>query len=103
MRTYFAVILLLSIPSTAHLAQSRRVPPNQTAKVTDQAVAAAADRTAKDLFEEANDYAKAKYAEFEQKKLPYNEALRAQIQREQKQLAAKYSLLVSQRTNLSGD
>jgi thiol-disulfide isomerase/thioredoxin len=103
MRRYFAAILLVAILSTAALAQSRRVPPNQTAKVTDPAVAAAADKSAKDLFDEANGYAKVKYAEFEQKKLPYSETLRGQTQREQKQLAAKYALLVSQRTNLSGD
>jgi len=103
MKRFFPAILVLSILFIPALAQSRRVPPNQTAKITDPTVASAADRTAKDLFEEANGYAKAKFAEFEQKKVAYSAALRSQTQREQKQLAAKYAQVVSQRTNLSGD
>ena len=95
-------MLLLFLPVYA-VSQSRRVPPTQTAKTNDPVIATASDRSAKELFDEVNGYAKAKYSEFEQKKVAYSETLRAQTQREQKQLAAKYAALVSQRTDLSGD
>ena len=102
MKRLLPTILLLFLPVCA-ISQSRRVPPTQTAKTNDSVVATAADKSVKELFDEANGYAKAKYSEFEQKKVAYSETLRAQTQREQKQLAAKYAALVSQRTNLAGD
>lgn len=53
------------------------------------------------MFDEANGYSRAKFIEFEQKKVPVSEALRLQTEREKKQLAAKYASVISSRTTLS--
>jgi thiol-disulfide isomerase/thioredoxin len=55
------------------------------------------------LFDEANGYAKAKFAEFEEKKVRYSEALRLQTEREQKQLAAKHAAGAEARADLSAE
>ncbi len=55
------------------------------------------------MFDEANAYAKKKFAEYESKKTPYSENLRLQTVREQKQLAAKYATLASARENSAGE
>lgn len=99
MRTSIIAGLLL-IFSINCSSQSRRVIP--TALKADP-VSTLPDRSAKEMFEEANGYAKAKFAEFEQKKMPYSDSLKTQTQREQKQLAAKYAGIVSQRGNPSDE
>ena len=55
------------------------------------------------MFDEANAYNRTKFAEYEQKKIPFSENLRLQTEREQKQLAAKYAAFAATRTELSGD
>ena len=62
-----------------------------------------AEVSVKTLFDEANGYSKAKFAEFEIKKIKYNEALRLQTEREQKQLAAKHAAVTEARTDLKPD
>lgn len=57
----------------------------------------------KAMFDQANGYSKAKFAEFETKKIKYNEALRLQTEREQKQLAAKHAAAAQTRTDLKPD
>ena len=55
------------------------------------------------MFDEANAFARNKFAEFEQKKIAYSESLRKQTIRDQKQLAAKYAGLLSAKPNLAGE
>lgn len=97
----FVGIFILVIAATA-FAQSRRVSPANSQDRTATAETTV-ELTVKQMFDEANAYNKAKFAEFEKKKIAYSENLRLQTEREQKQLAAKYAATASARTGLSGD
>jgi thiol-disulfide isomerase/thioredoxin len=99
----FAAILVVIFSLNAYGQSRRVVPGGDPAKSSVAAGSTAVEQSVKQMFDEANAYAKNKFADFELKKVAYSEALRKQTQREQKQLAAKYASLVSQRTNLSGD
>jgi len=55
------------------------------------------------MFDEANAYAKTKFAEFEIKKIPFSDNLLKVTIREQKQLAAKYAAAAAMRPNLAGE
>jgi thiol-disulfide isomerase/thioredoxin len=90
-------ILLLAVCAAA---QSRRVGPGTPVAASSPT---AADKTVKEMFDEANAYNKTKFAEFEQKKLPVSDALIQQTQRERKQLAARYAATVGKRTDLSAE
>ena len=59
--------------------------------------------SAAQLFDEANAYFRTKVAEFQQKKVPYDEKLRLQTVQEQKQLAAKNAAILIERKNLAGE
>jgi thiol-disulfide isomerase/thioredoxin len=59
--------------------------------------------SAEQLFDEANSYFRTKVAEFQQKKIPYNEKLRLETVQEQKQLAAKNAAILLERNNLAGE
>jgi thiol-disulfide isomerase/thioredoxin len=61
------------------------------------------ERTVKEMFDEANAYRKLKFEEFEKKKVPVNERLRLQTEREQKQLAAKFAAIAATRVDLTSD
>ena len=91
---FFSVlfILLLAVPAAA---QSRRVA--QTISVS------AADRSVKEMFDEANQYRKLKFEEFEAKKVPVSDRLMRQTEREQKQLAAKLAASAATRDALSAE
>jgi thiol-disulfide isomerase/thioredoxin len=90
----FSVLLIL-ILGVSGAAQSRRAA--QTIPVS------AADRSVKEMFDEANQYRKLKFEEFEAKKIPVNERLRVQTEREQKQLAAKLAASAATRDPLSAE
>ncbi|MGH9818843.1 MAG: hypothetical protein ACRD43_01640, partial [Pyrinomonadaceae bacterium] len=96
------IATLLLIFSVGGFSQSRRVPPTTAIKTAGPA-STVTDRSAKDMFDEASGYAKAMFAEFERKKIPYSDSLKTQTEREQRQLAAKYAGTVSQRGDLSGE
>jgi thiol-disulfide isomerase/thioredoxin len=93
-------VILLAISAAA---QSRRVPEAASLKPGAPSTDAVPVQSIKQLFDEANNYSKVKFAEYDQKKLPYSESLRIQTQREQKQLAAKYAAAAADRTSFSGD
>lgn len=97
------VVLIVLFASVALFAQSGRVEPQDPTVPSASAVGPANDLPVKALFDEANRYRNAKFAEFEAKKVPVSESLIKQTQLEQKQLAAKYAALVATRTNLAGD
>lgn len=96
----FIIFTFLLFAATAAFPQSGRVnsqtPQEQTSEKT-------SDSSAEQLFDEASSYAKNKFTEFQQKKIPYNEKLRVQTVQEQKQLAAKNAAILLARPNLSGD
>ncbi|MCD9187154.1 MAG: redoxin family protein [Pyrinomonadaceae bacterium] len=101
MRKFLVPILLLLTFSV--FSQSGRVVPNTP---TDQAITdetKAKEATVKELFDEANTYAKTKFAEFEKKKLVFSDALYKQTISERKQLAAKYAAAVLSRKDLAGE
>lgn len=98
----FLILSAILILSFNIFAQSGRVVSNQQLPVSDE-IAAKKDLTAKELFVEANIFAKNKFAEFEKKKVPFNDKLYTQTLQEQKQLAVKYSNLVAARENLAGE
>lgn len=91
----FFSILFILVLAMSIAAQSRRVA--QTIPVS------AADRSVKEMFDEANAYRKLKYEEFDAKKTPVNERLRLQTEREQKQLAAKFAASAALRSSLTPD
>lgn len=101
MRSFAAIVILFV--SASLFAQSGRVGPQDPSVPNPAAVGPANDLPVKALFDEANGYRKAKFTEFEQKKVPFSDTLLKQTQIEQKQLAAKYASLVATRTNLAGD
>ena len=102
MRKLFLPLLFLSL-STNSFAQSRRVDPNAAPPPTNSAISAINDLTAEQMFNEANTYAKNKFAEYEQQKKPFSDSLYKQTLLEQKQLAAKYATAVSMRKNTAGE
>ncbi len=98
------VVLTLFALSTGVPGQARRISPARTAASQPSAVDAAQQAvTVKAMFEEAANYYRVKFAELEQKKVPYSERLRLQIEREQKQLAAKYAAFAASRKDLTAE
>ena len=91
----FLILLLLSVPV---MGQSGRVAapdaPNTTAGLP---------LTVKQMFDEANGYTKAKFNEYQAKKVYYSDALLEQTKREQRALAAKYASAAGERTDLAGE
>ena len=101
MRKFLLVIICITF-STSIFAQSGRVPQNNP-QPADPAVSKLNELTLKQMFEEANVFAKTKFAEFEKQKIPFSDSLFKRTVIEQKQLAAKYAASASTRTNLAGD
>lgn len=93
---FLSVIILFSGVS----AQSGRVGPKQSS-LTDPVIAETIDLTAEQMHTEASLYAMTKYAEYQQKRIPYNKVLHEQTQREQKQLAVKYAITIALRKEKS--
>jgi len=89
MRT--ATLLLMLALASLTFAQAGRVAPGTTPTASGVPTDGNTPKTVKQLFEEANGYRRTKYAEFQQKKIAYNESLRQRTETEQKQLAAKYA------------
>lgn len=98
MRKLFFLSLLLSLLINV-LSQSRRIDPN----APNPAANALNELTVKQMFDEANAYAKLKFAEFEEKKVPFSDKLYKQTLQERKQLAAKYAAAITARPNPAGE
>ena len=99
----YIILVVIFVLAVNVFGQSRRVAPTPVLKATDPIATPALDRSVKEMFDEANSYARVKATEYEQKKVPYSDNLMNQVRREQKQLAAKYAGLVAQRQNIAGE
>ena len=103
MRKFLISFLFVLAFSIDLFAQSGRViVPVASPSPTDAESGSAKDLSVEQLFNEANGYAKAKFAEYAQKKIPYTDNLYQVTLREQRQLAAKYAAAAGARENLSG-
>ncbi len=102
MQKLFLSLFFLSL-SINSFAQSRRVNPNAPQPAANSAIGAMNKLSAEEMFNEANVFAKNKFAEFELQKKPFSDELYKRTLLEQKQLAAKYAAVVSQRENLAGE
>jgi len=92
----FSLVLILLLSSAGGLfAQSGRNSKADTAP--------ADPRPIKELFDEANGYRRAKFEEFEKKKIPVNERLRKQTETEQRQLAARLAAIAGTRPELTAN
>jgi cytochrome c biogenesis protein CcmG/thiol:disulfide interchange protein DsbE len=90
----FVLIAVLIFAATAD-AQSGR-----SAAVAQSAHGA---KTAKQMFDEANEYNRVKFAEYQAKKVPYSEQLRQKTDKERKQLAAKYAAIATAKSSTEPD
>jgi thiol-disulfide isomerase/thioredoxin len=88
------IVLTISLGIFAQSGKVKENPP---------AVVAGEELTAEKMYSEANDFAKLKFDEFNEKKIRFSEALRQKTLREQKQLAAKYAAILAKNTNLKAD
>lgn len=102
MRHFTIFTIILTIFTIGIFAQSRRVAPNKT-QPSSQAVNEMKEMSVEQMFDDANAYAKDKFAEFQKEKVPFSESLYNRTILEQKQLAAKYATLTMSRENLSGE
>src|SRR5690606_27680762 len=92
------VFLLMLAAAAAGFAQSGRA--GESGASTDDPLFR---RPVKDLFDEANGYNKAKFAEYEKKGIPYSDNISDQTQIQQRKLAPKFAMAAGNRTGLSGD
>jgi thiol-disulfide isomerase/thioredoxin len=95
------IILCLASSLWAQSGRTRTVP--DTSNTASVVPAAAVERTAEQMYAEASDYAKKKFADFNEKKIAFNETLRLKTLTEQKQLAAKYAATLSMRAGLNSE
>ncbi len=94
-------IFLFLFAATGVLAQSGRVIPTPSPNPAENN--SFKDKTVQELFTEANGYAKKKFAEYEQKKVPFSDTIYYFTVREQQKLAAKYAAIANARQNLTGE
>ncbi|MBP7377499.1 MAG: hypothetical protein KA956_13575, partial [Pyrinomonadaceae bacterium] len=98
LRIYKFALFLILCTAVPLAAQSGRVLPASSPNGP-----TADGQTVKQLFEEANSYLRTKAAEFEAKKIRFSDAKLAQLQIEQKQLAARYAASTGTRKELTGE
>jgi thiol-disulfide isomerase/thioredoxin len=79
-------------------AQSGRLPAEKTAAASSNET-----RAASVLYEEAENYVRAKFEQFNREKVPYSRERAAQTYQEQKEMAARYSAILAARKGLAGE
>ena len=82
-----ALVLLLSVSAVAQSTGKKIVSPEK--------------RSAKSLFDEVNTYVGEKHAELNKLKVPFDQALEAKINQEQKDLAAKFAAVLASHKKLA--
>lgn len=90
------ISLLFVVGISAQSGRMIQMPPPTEVTVSEQTY-----MTAEQMFGEANLYAKNKFAEYEQKRIPYNDTLYRTTVMQQKMLAAKYASALAARQNLT--
>src|SRR5215813_9788813 len=91
--------------SIAQSAPSKDAPATQNGDAKDGKPSAAESieaRTAAQLFEEADNYARKKFEAFEKMKMPFDQRIEEKIKQEQRDLATRYAAALATR-KLSGD
>lgn len=94
------IIIILFCLSINVFAQAGRVKQDSAGQDVSEV---SSTLSAEKMFREVNEYARVKFAEFEQKKIPFSENLRVQTIREQKQIANKYAAQLSTINKLNGE
>jgi thiol-disulfide isomerase/thioredoxin len=100
MNYLLALFFILSFFAAANFAQSGRVTPKNT-PLPDSSINQVNNLAADKMLDEASAYAKNKFAEYDQKKMPYSDLLYRRTVLEQKQMAAKYAAALAGRPNLT--
>jgi thiol-disulfide isomerase/thioredoxin len=77
-------------------------PTKSSSSATPQTSDDLGQKTATQLFEDADTYAHRKFEAFEKLKMPYDDQLKQKIEKEQRELAAKYAVALAAR-KLSGN
>lgn len=88
-----AALMLASLPAIAQEERKATVPQ----------MAIKDERAASVLYEEAQGYTRAKAAEFDRQRVPFDQQLAERIRREQQELATRHTEQLSLRSNLSGE
>lgn len=101
MRKFFIIIAIFGSSLVVN-AQSKRILPNPVTAKTETSIITN-EPTSESLYDEVNSYVKKKFEELNTKKIPFNEKLREQILKEQKQLAARYASQLNARNNLKNN
>lgn len=94
--TFASLLCALALLPLSAFAQSGRTASTPSDKSKDE-------RSASALYEEASGYTAKKFREFADKKIPFNSKLADQTYKEQKELAARYATMLSERQNLASD
>jgi thiol-disulfide isomerase/thioredoxin len=91
-----AVALTICVAFAGAKAQTNAAKDSASAKSAEPA-ASSEGKSATELFEEADSYARKKFEAFEKMKVPYDERLKQKIEREQRELADKYATMLTAR------
>ncbi len=97
-RLLLALVIVSALASIIP-AQTNGAKDSASTKSTEMA----GNKTAIELFEDANGYARKKFDAFEKLKMPYDEQLKEKIEKEQRELAGRYAATLAARKLTGGD
>ncbi len=100
MKSFFiAILVLASCTLSSHRSQAQTVGAADSSALTNGAAPRASNetRSAAELFEDADTYANKKFEQFNKLKMPYDRQLEDKIKKEQRDLAAGYAKVLSER------
>src|SRR6185503_14082490 len=100
---YIAILLVYGALNVAPVFAQADTSNNATTKAVAEKVAAGETRTAAELFEDADKYAKKKFDAFEKLKMPYDQQLVDKIKRQQRDLAFRYATQLAGRSPAGQD
>lgn len=96
----FLACFVCMLTASAQSGRVKDASPNGTgdlSKPAEEKRSDAGPKTAAQLYEEANDYTKNRFAEFVKRKMPYDANLADKIRQEQRDLAARYATQLAAR------
>jgi thiol-disulfide isomerase/thioredoxin len=97
-RLSWVLLVCCAIPAICHAQTSNIKESGASPAAEAKASDVAAGKTATELFEDANSYAKKKFESFEKMKMPYDGQLKQKIEKEQRELAGRYATTLAART-----